>query len=169
MRGFNPLIPKQNQPRISREQKAEMLANLYGVHQETMSATNILGGFSPEQIEAIRLALGVPPKANMGVQKEFDINKPDPAIPPPGGWPTLPAVVHRLHKNKPESKIVRSAHERDEALASGWSTKPLVPIEVDTDPPIPASDRAYVAKVDKIAKKKKGDDHEYVPEDETAA
>lgn len=145
-----------------------MLAAVYGVRTETM-ATNLLGGFTQEQIEAIRIALGVPPKGQMGVEKEFDLNNPGPVQPPPGGWPTLPCVLHRLNaKNVQESKIVKTAHDRDKHLAEGWSKTPQMPVEVNTDPPLPASVRQHAKQVDKVAKKKKGEEQEYVegdPED----
>lgn len=125
-------------------------------------------GFSAEQVEALRVMLGIPPKAQMRPPIGFDLNDPPAAVPPPGGWKTLPCIVHRLNArtNQPESKICRTAQDRDYALENGWHSKPQSVIEVDADPEVPQEELTAAYHQDRLARQKKS--AQLVPDDDTA-
>lgn len=167
-RGYNPLIPKLNRQRVTPEQKSAMVEKLYGrtAEEENMFPTQTTQedtptlaalGLTPELVEALRRELGVMPKAQMKPQISFDINNPPPPQPPIGGWRKIPCIVHRLNAKtgQSESKICKTAHERDHSLSSGWHALPQAPVEVDPDPEIPEEEarRAYFE--DREAKKTK--------------
>lgn len=121
-----------------------------------VAALNELG-INPDQLELIRRALGIVPKANMKPQVSFDINNPPPAMPPPGGWKKIPCIVHRTNARtgQAESKICRTAQDRDHHLANGWFPVPQQIIEVNPEPELSQQELAEAYQLDRIARQKK--------------
>jgi hypothetical protein len=175
MSRYNRLIPKENKKKITPEQKAFMIEKVYGRKRETEedmpytlptaaqqkeeanAAILAAAGYTSEQVEALRLLLGVPPRATMKPPIGFDLNDPPAPQPPPGGWKNVPCIVHRLNPKtgQNESKVCRTAEDRNRALEyDGWHVKPQAAIEVDSDPEVSQEELMRAFHLDKLAKKK---------------
>lgn len=143
---------------LTRQQRTEQLAAVYGIEPETHEMES-LANFSPEQIEQMRALLAAH-DAQHGTRegiKQFDLNNPPKA---PYVYREYPRCVYHHAK-----RLTRNAHSDEQleaALAAGWSKEPFLPEGYEApegvaanDVELDAGEADEIARIDAIARKKK--------------
>lgn len=140
---FNP-AGGYRRSNLTKEQKREAEAAIYGLSTKDMEQQ-----FSQEDIERMRAILAQhDSQAQRQGIREFDLNSPPKE---PYKYQEFPKLVYdhdaRTHR------VVRNKAEEKAALEAGWLNEPF-PAEAPAEE-LDDDDAAEVARLDKIARKKK--------------